>query len=345
VPEHSPGAQPVPRAPNAPPPDGSGFALQAVQSIFFGETDWEGGVSATQDDWQRYGFNVDGLHFTDGSQALFHCKLQTGGDPNAEVLDGDGGVDNSFGKNALPILEAFDTAPSAHLTSAIGQGQWGMVLQLAKLGAGADYDGIVAQAFFDARGSDAMGMPFGPSVAPTPSQWADGSYAWLPYSEGLVDSTVTDPSLYQSNVQFPASYLSGNHWVSGARTSVVVPFLLGAGWTMLLVHEAVIELPLSADHVSGDEGRISGVLTTSELQADVMSAATQISTSYCQGETIDAVLAAIAAASDIGKDGTQDPTKACDGISIGIGLMTRHASLGLASTGEPPVNHCAGSGG
>jgi hypothetical protein len=326
------------------PPDGEGFTIQAVDQMFLGDVGWDGTVSPTNDDWQTFALNIDGLHFTDASQAKYHCRLQSGGDAADEVLDGEGGVDNSFGRNVLPIIEAFASTPTASFNADIASGQGTQVLQLAKLGSQTSYSGLVAQ-WFGVRGVDAEGGAPGPTIAPTAAQWMDGSYVWHPWAEALVDPLETDPIEYQSTLRFPNSYVSGDTWVSGPRGAVdmtsILPAWGGLARAQFAVHMNVarITMQLDADHRGAAKGIISGVLPVATFVESIRNVATQISTSFCDA-TIDSILSEITSCSDIGADGTQDPTKLCDGISIGIGFTTKLASLGEPEAKFVPGDNC-----
>ncbi len=61
----------------------------------------------------------------------------------------------------------------------------------------------------------------------------------------------------------------------------------------------------------------------------------------CSGATIDSLLTQVSQASDILNDGTQDPSKACDGVSIGLGFQTQAASFrGTAPPSPTDPNPC-----
>jgi hypothetical protein len=321
------GGGPVGPPGNGGPPDGSGFDIQAFRTLFVGDTDPSGTASATA--WEDYGFNIDGLHFVDVNQASFHCQLKPGGSPAAEILDGPNGLDNSFGKNVVPILQTFLATPSALATQGFQSGATGLVIQLADLGSGSDYTDLVAQVF-DVRGSDAQGLGVGAPVAPTATQWMNGTY----------DASVTDPTMYQSLARFPMSYLSQDTWVSGAKADIPLTLFLGTGALSLRVHQGSFQLTYAADHASGTGGILSGVLQATELDAAIKDFAGSVSTSFCQPGLIQVILNQITGTSDINVDGTQHPDEACDGISIGLGFTTNGASLGVPAPAQTSSNPC-----
>ena len=72
-----------------------------------------------------------------------------------------------------------------------------------------------------------------------------------------------------------------------------------------------------------------------------MKIAGTISTQLCGGSTLDTVKQTIRQASDILVDGTQDPSKPCDGVSIGIGFeAVKVTAKGVAPDPPPGPNPC-----
>src|SRR5687768_1943973 len=51
--------------------------------------------------WKKVGMNIDGLNSTANSTDV--CQPNSGGSPAYAHPDGDDGIDNSFGKNLLPM--------------------------------------------------------------------------------------------------------------------------------------------------------------------------------------------------------------------------------------------------
>jgi hypothetical protein len=90
-------------------------------------------------------------------------------------------------------------------------------------------------------------------------------------------------------------------------------------------------------------GMLGGVLVASEVAATLKSIAISVSTSFCTGGTLDSIIAEIWSTADMGADGTQDPTKLCDGISIGLGFTTSGGSLGAPTPPIPVTYPCTGN--
>jgi hypothetical protein len=85
-------------------------------------------------------------------------------------------------------------------------------------------------------------------------------------------------------------------------------------------------------------------VATASLSAAIQQLAGTFDAALCSGATIDSLLAEIAQASDILQDGTQDPTRTCDGISIGLGFTGSLVKLGAPVAVPPPPNPCGDGG-
>src|SRR5689334_23254118 len=93
------GRQPPTPPDGAGPGDGAGTVF-AIRKLYLGDTKRDGTPDPAAG-WKDYGFNLDHLISTKDSKNL--CKPLAGGAPSAVYPDGNDGIDNSFGKNILPI--------------------------------------------------------------------------------------------------------------------------------------------------------------------------------------------------------------------------------------------------
>jgi hypothetical protein len=85
-------------------------------------------------------------------------------------------------------------------------------------------------------------------------------------------------------------------------------------------------------------------MNTEEFVQEIAKIAQAFDSSFCDpnSPTLQSILNQIRQASDIMQDGTQDPTKECDGISIGLGFTMKSAQLGaVAPPPPPPPDPCA----
>jgi hypothetical protein len=174
---------PSPAAPPGEPassakPDGSVTVL-AIRNLHLGDADWASMPS--EDAWKLYGFDLDG--FASTPYFGFHCKPSSGADPNDVMVDGPGGIDNSFGRNVMKFIEGWVDHPSDEATKSIARGVDTHVLVIEGLGAAANCIDLKAT-WTPARGNRDVD---GNSVAPPPGDWT--AYAWQPL-DGL--STAFD---------------------------------------------------------------------------------------------------------------------------------------------------------
>ena len=118
-----------------------------------------------------------------------------------------------------------------------------------------------------------------------------------------------------------------------------------SGFTLnLTISSAWITLEMDASHKHGTKGVIAGVLETETLIGELQKVAGSFDPTFCDptNATFQSIATQIRQASDIMANGTQDPTKQCDGISIGLGFDAEIIKLGaIEATGTPPPNPCS----
>jgi hypothetical protein len=141
--------------------------------------------------------------------------------------------------------------------------------------------------------------------------------------------------LTSAKVTLSSAYVVGNTWVSGGDATVVLTFGLAGFPLQLPISHAVITMDLSAAHTGAVNGTLAGVISTAAMSEAMRTLAASFDPSLCSGPTIDSIVAQIEQASDILADGTQDPTRDCDGISIGLGFEATVVQLGAIQ--DPPA--------
>jgi hypothetical protein len=289
----------------------------AIDHLFLGSTDPDGKVNL-QNGWKNYGIDLDHRNSTADSTDL--CKPLNNAAPKQVYPDGTDGVDNSWGKNILPMLFGLSSSIEEDLNSGFSSGKGTMLFSLGKLGSQQDYNPLDTCVY---DGADLMESPK-----------FDGSDSW-PVRAGSLSNPA---DLASCKGHFPSSYVSGDVWVSGPTSvSLTIPLGSGAGFNVpFVLHNPVIYARISPDRSRLTEGIIAGVLDTEEYKASWQKAAGSLDPSLCQGPTIESILAQIAQASDILADGTQDPSKSCSGISVGLGFTARAVQLGSITPDEPP---------
>jgi hypothetical protein len=293
------------------PPTGTTFAM--TQLLF-------GNGSSGQ--WKSVGFDIDGQTWTAGSTT--HCLPNSGATPSAVFPNGNNGIDNSFGENVLPLLlELLPTWPT-DTNSAIQNGTFSALLKLYCLPASGDTPSLLTKLF----NATALGS--------TPK--LDGTDAWPVAPELLSDTTNPE----SSTITFPMSSVAGSVFDSGANQAFALALPVGTAspttWLTLTMSAAKVTMTLAADRKSTTGGVVGGVLDTE----DFVSQLEQVGYAFnlCNQSGFAGVITSIRQASDIMSDGTQDPTKTCDGISIGLGFEMTLAQRGGVGPAKPTQMAC-----
>ena len=94
----------------------------------------------------------------------------------------------------------------------------------------------------------------------------------------------------------------------------------------LTLYAAHFTMTLAEDRKSSTKGTISGVLNTEEFVAEIKKVGALLN--LCDSPVFTNIVNQVRQASDIMADGTQDPSKTCDGISIGLGFDMSAIKLG-----------------
>jgi hypothetical protein len=282
-----------------PPTDGTAFAITKIN---FGD--------GNSGQWKKLGFNLDGLVSTGNSTDV--CMPNDGGSAGTAYPDGDNGIDNSFGKNLLPtIIGVYPTWP-ADVNTSIQDGDFNTLLKLYCLPPKGDTSNMTTKLF----GGAPLGM--------TPK--FDGTDMWPVAPELLSDPM--DPE--SSTIVFSKSSVTGSLYDSGKDQTFILTVPVKSsqrsGFIKLTLHAAHVTMKLSADRKSATGGVIGGVLNTDEFVAEVKKILWVFG--YCDPSVSDAIITQVKQASDIMTNGTQNPNKTCDGISMGLGFEMQEVQIG-----------------
>jgi hypothetical protein len=302
----TPGQPPDP--PAAPATTSADVRTFAVTSFTLGDVDRTGNPNAEA--WRELGYDVD--HLTTATEADL-AKTCSGATKN--VLDGANGIDNSFGKNIVALIGNVNGSPSKNLTTAALEGRFTLLIQVKGL------TDDPAQTNTGLTGAVFFATPFGgdpdSGVRPTFTQADD----W-PYRN-------------DTHVDLPSAYVVKSELVNGAGTGEFPLALALAGTTVVLtVHHGTITFTHDPANQALVNGTISGVVDTQALVDSMDALASRFTPPICPGPTLELVKSAIAASSDILNDGTQDPAKPCNGISIGLGFEAKR--VGNPTKPVPP---------
>jgi hypothetical protein len=326
-----PGVEPAKPDESAPQANSGLKPTLAIRKLFIGDTDRMGSPSSSA--WKDFGYDLDGKISTSDSKDL--CMPADGAKPSAVYEDGEEGRDNSFGKNILPIVTALAMDASTQINDSIETGSFTIMIRLDELGTAAAENGVLSKLYGGAQLVDAMGMDLLPA-------W-DGTDMWPVVNELLVNGDIENPQ-----VQFKGSYVvtdpatNARTWVSGDFGNITLNLAI-AGFTLgLTVNHAVITMELNDDNSQATNGTIAGILNTEQLISELAKVAGSFDPSLCPpSSTFESIAQQIRQASDIGADGSQDPSKECDGISMGLGFNMQKVELGAVSApAETPPDPC-----
>lgn len=308
-----------PPPPDPTPGDGTSSVTFALSRMYLGDT-LPDGTPAQATGWKHFGYDLDGLLSTEASTNL--CKPMLGANAKFVYPDGNDGIDNSFGKNVLPIFFGLVANAGQAVNDAIMAGAVTTLIDVAKLGTGDNYNPLFATLY--------EGADLGAAAK------FDGTDTW-PVAAG----SLADPDdLATALTQAPESYLVNRTWVSGPIGDVPIVLYLGAFRIRLILHQAVITMVLAPDLKEASSGIIAGILSVEEFNEQMRQFAGSFDPSLCSGPTLDSIVAQISQAADIMLDASQDPSKTCDGISIGLGFDARRVQLGSITPDVPFVNPC-----
>jgi hypothetical protein len=303
-----------PTMPKGPTTSSSTQLNFALHQLYLGDTDYGGMPGQDTSAWAKMGYNIDGKITTTTSTNV--CKLNmSGGSLGQQAqLDGNGGIDNSFGENIYGVIirGVLPTAAETILTD-LNAGEFTLMFDVKGLDTTTTQTatGLSAQAFVGGNLENTMTTP----------TW-EPSFNWpiignSPGATLLTKSTVP----FVSSVQFPDAYVVNGTWVSGTPTTISLSISLSGNSLSLAINQAVITFDHSSGNHAGN-GVISGVLDTADLISDIKGIAGRLSPTLCTGDTLDSVIQEITDSSDIMSNGTNPgPSVTCDAISIGLGFQ------------------------
>ncbi|MBL8716665.1 MAG: hypothetical protein JNL79_11750 [Myxococcales bacterium] len=317
------------RWPDRPPgatTSGGGKTLWWVaKRIYFGTLNHDG--AATPEAWREWGYDLDGrCTGTADLSGPTTCKAVS--DPSV-LLDGDLCRDNNFGARFLGLLVAGTKSSfeSDTVTSLLG-GSATWVLKLEDVGEGDD-DPYVPGAFYVTTSTD------------TPPKF-DGTE-----TRDILADSVIGGDLGTPVTRFEKGYLRGGTWVSGelGPATLRIPFG-GKGSAPLGFSAMVMTTRLSTDRTKAGGGVLAGVMSVPAFEAFLSPIAADAK--ICPGEPLyKSIVGAIARYPDLslGAPSLQDPTRTCDGVSMGLGFElapilppTRVVAL------PPPASNCGDAG-
>ncbi|MDI1432013.1 hypothetical protein [Polyangium sorediatum] len=292
--------------------------MLAIDKLLLSDTNPDG--SASPQAWRQYGMNLDGLFTT--AESLNTCKPRPGGTAVDVLPDGDNGKDNAFGKNILPILMGYFGSMGEMTNAMITNGDMTLLFSLSGSGQGGPACAATGKLFL---GAD-LGKP----------PLFDGSDIWP-----IDPSSLTNPADATSAAcVFPETAVAENTVQAQPPSELQVVLSLDGARLVLPIRHARISMQLDAQGATA--GQIGGLIPAAEFVDAFKKAAGSMDDAFCDpnSATAQSLFNMIRDASDILSDGTQDPKKQCDAISIGLGFTMKHANLGSVAPAAPPSESC-----
>ena len=302
-----------PAAPVGAAPSDTPARTFALNQLFLGETGRN--AAPLKDAWKDYGYNIDGLTTTKDSKDV--CKRVAGAD-SAKQEDGNGGIDNAFGRTVLGFILGLVPTPTKTINDSVQGGSFTILLDIKGL------TDDPKQTNTGLSGRLLVGGNFGAGKKPTFSPADDWPYRASPI------------------VPIEGAYINNGTFVNGSGGATVELSLLIQGVSLSL---SINRAYITFDHTAPGEitnGTISGVINTEALVTGIEKVAGRISPQLCGGSTLDTIKQTIRQASDIRSDGTNSAGVDCDAISIGLGFNGKQigAPKTIAVDTAPPPDPC-----
>jgi hypothetical protein len=319
----------------------------ALHDLHLGD---ETGNCANGTNWCQYGYNIDGLIT---SATSTNVCAQASDSPKANQTDGNGGIDNSFGENIVPLIAAVEPNPSSVLSASIQAGSFTLMMDVTGIdpssaGTTQTATGLKGAIF---GGSHFNQAPNTDASVPT----FMGTDDW-PLTASFITSTVGSSGALTppvtSNVNFTNPYMAAGTFVSGTGTDVTLALTLSGIPLSIPIKDAVITFQNNGPtQPNGKAGIISGVILVNDLISALTPVAGQIATSFCPqadggvSAAFEQIIVAIQQSADIMHDGTNVAGTPCDSISIGLGFdADQIGAPQFEGTAGPPTNTCAPAG-
>jgi len=316
----------LPPRPKAPAATGSSPTVFAISKMYFGDTDRAGHASDTA--WTAYGLDIDGK--VTSACSTNTCTLAPFASTQAQV-DGDDGIDNSFGANLLPIIVFGNSMYSTDANQQIQKGSSTLLVNLDGLGSSASYSLL--------PGATYRAMP-----ATQAPKW-NGTDVRNVDAVSLVGGDISKPIALMAN-----GYMNDRVWVGGVASGTAYLDLQltagnGSGFLPPVpIHHLQVAMQVASGNASATSGVLSGVARTEDVVAWVALWAGAISTSLCTGSAFQSLATQMEQTSDIMADGSNEPGEQCDGISVGLGFDAVQVHLGKSEAAPPVVNPCEDGG-
>ncbi|MGH7293799.1 MAG: hypothetical protein ACRELB_02645 [Polyangiaceae bacterium] len=276
--------------------------VYAADHFVLGDVDFDGTPDPSA--WKSLGFDLDNADTSDPANQP-NCLL-FGAPPQdrTQLLDGQGGIDNTFG-----ALLSQGWNASAQQTSLATSGQWTLLIRVMGNDGSDGQVGVPGAAY--------VGAPL--SAPPR----FDGTDAWPP-------TTDSDPG-GSPLAEWGAGYMVGSSFYVTEPMSIAFDMAGTSGRRARLpIRAMVVQLQFSTDLSHITRGVLSGIVSNSDFDTSM---------STCLGAPADAM-----SYTDILTDRAVDPSERCDGVSIAIGFTATQVTLAAPRSGLASPNQCGDGG-
>ncbi len=318
----------LPPPPGSEPPNkGDSKTVIAISKLYLGDTDRQGNPDPNA--WKSIGYDLDGLISRPSDEN--HCTPQPGANPMAVKTDGEGGIDNSFGENLLPLIDSLAGGASASADDAIAHGATTELFRFDNLVDPAqtpDQNGITGSIYVGAnKGSPAL---------------FDGSDVWPVTDNSVVGANVDAPK-----ATFSGGYVSGGMYVGHSSSGFVLPLYVQGDMMLLPIRRAIVTMQIHGTGTSATavDGTIAGTIDMATFIEQLRRVAGAFDPALCDGPTFESIAQQIRVGADIMSDGTNgDPARTCNAISVGIGFEGTAVTLGSVAAPTAMPDTCPPSG-
>jgi hypothetical protein len=304
----------------------------ALHKLYLGDVD-PATDAKSADAWKNIGYDLDGKNTTGTSTDV--CTRVAPAAPKIQT-DGNGGIDNSFGENIIPLLTGFNVA--TQVNQAVAAGKFTVMIDTVGLPDSEPSDlSPLSAGLYIGRAFDPDAGVATPTFSPSDNWPVNGDFLSTP-------GDIKTPK-----VKFGSAYTAGGTWVSGSYGDVDISLSVSGITIDLDIHHAVLTFKdtVAGSAHSGKSGIIAGVLNATELQTAFGKVMGAFDQSLCSGPTHDSIVQQIAQSADIMDDGTNAAGATCTGISIGLGFTADEIGPPTVIGATPPASTdpCAATGG
>jgi hypothetical protein len=309
----------------------------AMHKLYMGDSDRTGVTSA--DAWKSFGYNLDNLVTTKDSTDV--CKLAAGAAKSTQA-DGNGGIDNSFGENIMPIvITTAGSDAASRINTSIANGSFTVMTYIT------GFDDT-ANSTASATGLNGIllagGSYSGAHDGGAPSWDLNTHWPIVPtLMTGCTPSTGcpsgTDPN-QSATIKFPNAYQANGTFVNGTPASLSLTLSIGGQALTVNISSALITFQPNGPG-SVTNGTIAGTIVAQDLVNQLQGVAGSISSSLCSGSAFNSIAQQILQAADIIIDASSGAVSnvagtPCNGISIGLGFDATEIAAPTAQDVEGP---------